>query len=254
MDTYMSLKVCCQPCCWEIKHNRPIRACMEHNIWWAMRRSARRRDELYVHSMWPHWPAPLRVICLARDYYYVITILLLYLNSLFYTCIKVRNRPLSAITYLRRALDRRTSVRCIDGLLSWGNRKPRYYYALSLDRQERWNLYQLLISVHLWHSTISMSMGSPLQQQDNIRRIRVYRNGDDNFFGKDFVLNPRQVRNYEAFLQRVTDHVQLNEAARVICTPVHGTRIRSLEDVQDRNDYVAVGHGKFKNIGYVCLI
>jgi archaellum component FlaF (FlaF/FlaG flagellin family) len=96
-------------------------------------------------------------------------------------------------------------------------------------------------------------MGSPLQQQDNIRRIRVYRNGDDNFFGKDFVLNPRQVRNYEAFLQRVTDHVQLNEAARVICTPVHGTRIRSLEDVQDRNDYVAVGHGKFKNIGYMTL-
>lgn len=84
-----------------------------------------------------------------------------------------------------------------------------------------------------------------------VRKIRLYRNGDENFIGKDFVLNPRQVRTYDRFLQTVTTHVGFGEAVRSIRTPRHGTVVRSLDDLESNHDYVAVGYGRFKNISYV---
>ena len=84
---------------------------------------------------------------------------------------------------------------------------------------------------------------------DHVKKIRLYRNGDDNFFGKDLVLNPRQIRTYDKLLQTVTNHVGLGQAARSIRTPAHGTVISSLEDFEDKHEYVVVGYGKFKPIG-----
>ena len=86
------------------------------------------------------------------------------------------------------------------------------------------------------------------------RKIRLYRNGDENFFGKTFVLNPRQIRSYDRLLETVTSHVGFGQAVRSIRTPRHGTVVQSIDDLEDQHDYVAVGIGRFKNIGYLQYI
>lgn len=85
---------------------------------------------------------------------------------------------------------------------------------------------------------------------EQTKKIRLYRNGDDNFFGKDFVLNPRQCRNYDSFLQIVTNHLQFGQAVRSIHTPIGGTEIMDIKTFRDKADYVAVGNGRFKKIPY----
>jgi len=85
------------------------------------------------------------------------------------------------------------------------------------------------------------------------RKIRLFRNGDENFFGKTLVLNPRQIRSYDRFLEEVTSYVGFGQAVRSIRTPRHGTMVHSLDDLEDQHDYVAVGIGRFRNIGYVNL-
>lgn len=83
------------------------------------------------------------------------------------------------------------------------------------------------------------------------RKIRMFRNGDENFFGKTLVLNPRQVRSYDRFLETVTSQVGFGQAVRSIRTPRYGSMVQSLDDLEDQQDYVAVGIGRFKNIGYI---
>jgi len=86
----------------------------------------------------------------------------------------------------------------------------------------------------------------------NTKKIRLFRNGDENFFGKTLVLNPRQIRSYDRLLETVTSHVGFGQAVRSIRTPRYGTMVHTLDDLEDQQDYVAVGIGRFKNIGYGC--
>lgn len=81
------------------------------------------------------------------------------------------------------------------------------------------------------------------------KRMKVFINGDSRFLGKDIVLNRRAVRTWDSFLQNVTQDLGNREAIRSICTPIGGTRVRSLEELQDRSNYVALGNGPFKKIG-----
>lgn len=88
-----------------------------------------------------------------------------------------------------------------------------------------------------------------LTESDRAKRFKVYRNGDLQYFGKDFVLNKRRIRTWESFLQNVTTDLKSNEAVRSIRTPTHGHVVRSLDDLKDNSQYVAVGNGRFKKIG-----
>jgi len=92
-------------------------------------------------------------------------------------------------------------------------------------------------------------MEMSLLEAEKAKKIRLYRNGDDNFFGKEIVVNRRQIRTYTAFLNVVTQHVAMSEQVRSIRTPNGGSVINTLEDLVDKSDYVAVGHGRFKKIG-----
>jgi len=83
------------------------------------------------------------------------------------------------------------------------------------------------------------------------RKIRLFRNGDENFFGKTLVLNPRHIRSYDRFLETVTSQLGFGQAVRSIRTPRHGTAVQSLDELEDQRDYVAVGIGRFRNIGCV---
>ena len=80
-------------------------------------------------------------------------------------------------------------------------------------------------------------------------KVRLYRNDDSTFFGKDFVLNRRQIRTFPAFLNAVTAHVGMPEQVHAVVTPRKGTQVATLGDLEDRKEYVAVGRKNFKNIG-----
>ena len=98
------------------------------------------------------------------------------------------------------------------------------------------------------------TMASSFAASTNTKKIRLFRNGDENFFGKTLVLNPRQIRSYDRLLETVTSHVGLGQAVRSIRTPRHGTIVQSLDDLEDQQDYVAVGIGRFKSIGYLLFL
>ena len=83
---------------------------------------------------------------------------------------------------------------------------------------------------------------------EKAKKIRMYRNGDDKFCGKQIVLNKRRIKTFDAFLSTVTSEVKYKEAARSIRTPNHGTRVVNLDDLQEENAYVVCGAGPFRRI------
>lgn len=80
--------------------------------------------------------------------------------------------------------------------------------------------------------------------------VTVYRNGDRNYPGKKLVVNRRQIRSFDAFLDKVTHEVQMKTAARAICTPTEGHKIKELDKIETGGAYVAVGPEHFKKLGY----
>jgi hypothetical protein len=87
----------------------------------------------------------------------------------------------------------------------------------------------------------------------DVKKIKLYRNGDENFYGKEMVFNRRQMRSIDQFLQTVTDHVEMDRAARSIHTPLHGHKIDNVDEISDKGEYVVVANGKFKKMEYVSL-
>jgi len=83
-------------------------------------------------------------------------------------------------------------------------------------------------------------------------KICVFRNGDRNYFGKPFVVPRRAVKDkgkeWELLLDRVTSHVGLNTAVRCLCTPVGGSEVKSVDELEHLKTYVAVSSGKFKKL------
>lgn len=82
-----------------------------------------------------------------------------------------------------------------------------------------------------------------------IKTVVVYRNGDEFFPGRRFVINPRQVSSFNSFLNTVTGGVEAPfGAVRNVYTPREGHRIQSLETLQHGEKYVAGGTERFKKI------
>ena len=90
-------------------------------------------------------------------------------------------------------------------------------------------------------------------ESERAKKIKLYKNGDPNFHGKDFVLNRRKLRTWDSFLNAATTGLKSNYPVRAICTPNHGHSVHSLEEMEDHKEYVAVGYGKFKKLGYIYL-
>lgn len=81
---------------------------------------------------------------------------------------------------------------------------------------------------------------------ERAKRIRVYKNGDEHFPGVTVTLGKRQVVKMKSLLDLVTQQTQAHEAVRRLCTPVGGTPVKTLDDVEDGATYVAVGTRRFK--------
>ena len=81
-------------------------------------------------------------------------------------------------------------------------------------------------------------------------RGKLYKNGDEYFGGRRFVINRRQLNNMDSFLEHATNGLKPSfGAVRNIYTPDGGTRVRNLEDIQSGKSYVAGGAESFRILG-----
>ncbi|KAK3793551.1 hypothetical protein RRG08_023868 [Elysia crispata] len=74
-----------------------------------------------------------------------------------------------------------------------------------------------------------------------------YVNGDKFFPGRKIVHNPKYFKDLPHYLDYLTDKLEPRFGAiRKICTPKHGHRVLSLQDIRENCDYVVVGAERFK--------
>jgi hypothetical protein len=78
------------------------------------------------------------------------------------------------------------------------------------------------------------------------KTIKLLRNGDEFYKGHKMVINSRKYRYFDVFLDDVSDTMNANfGAVRSIHTPIHGHRVKSLNELEDGKTYVAAGGGRF---------
>lgn len=88
------------------------------------------------------------------------------------------------------------------------------------------------------------------KQPKTAKNVTLYKNGDQYFGGRRFVINQRQLNNMDSFLEYATDALKPSfGAVRNIYTPESGTRIKSLEEIQSGRAYVVGGNENFRNLG-----
>lgn len=80
------------------------------------------------------------------------------------------------------------------------------------------------------------------------KKVYLYQNGTKNSDAKRFVVSERQVRDFGSFLNRVTSGLRAPAAVRNIYTPMHGTKVRSLDELVSGKYYVAGGSEQFKKV------
>jgi hypothetical protein len=79
----------------------------------------------------------------------------------------------------------------------------------------------------------------------------LLRNGDEFFNGRKVVINSRKYRYFDVFLDDISNSINASfGAVRNIHTPIHGHRIKSLEQIEDGKTYVANGGGRFVKLKY----
>ncbi|GAB6028168.1 hypothetical protein CHUAL_002374 [Chamberlinius hualienensis] len=95
-------------------------------------------------------------------------------------------------------------------------------------------------------------MGYVMYALPDIKRIYVYVNGDEYQSASNIIVHPRRIRNYEIFLRDLTEKLRPPfGAVRNVYTPVNGSRIRNLDDLENHQNYVAAGKEGFKKFDYI---
>lgn len=78
------------------------------------------------------------------------------------------------------------------------------------------------------------------------KTIKLLRNGDEFYRGQKVVINSRKYRYFDVFLDDLSDMMQARfGAVRNIHTPIHGHKVKSLDQIEDGKTYVASGAGRF---------
>ncbi|XP_047638785.1 doublecortin domain-containing protein 2C [Phacochoerus africanus] len=86
------------------------------------------------------------------------------------------------------------------------------------------------------------------------KTIVVYRNGDQFYVGRKFVLSRRRVATFEALLEQLTEQVQAPFGVRRLFTPTRGRPVRELDALQAGGKYVAAGRERFKKLDYIHIV
>ena len=95
---------------------------------------------------------------------------------------------------------------------------------------------------------------SDFQQQKSLsleygKTIKLLRNGDEFYRGQKVVINSRKYRYFDVFLDDISDSMNAQfGAVRNIHTPMNGHKIKSLDQFEDGQTYVASGNGRFKRL------
>lgn len=99
-----------------------------------------------------------------------------------------------------------------------------------------------------------MAKPSPAVGQESdpeVKNVQIFSNGDRFAPGRHVVLNTRQIRNFETFLDELTRILNpLHGAIRRLYTPVNGTPVEDTKDLREGAGYVAAGKEKFKKLSY----
>lgn len=81
--------------------------------------------------------------------------------------------------------------------------------------------------------------------------IKVFVNGDEYFSGCRCVVNSRYYRNFDMFLNYLTERLKPSfGAVRNIYTPINGHPVYKLEDFISKHKYVAAGNERFKKLEF----
>lgn len=80
------------------------------------------------------------------------------------------------------------------------------------------------------------------------RIIWVYRNGDPFYLGRKFIINPRYVPTFEAFMIQLNEGVPTPFGVRKLYTPSQGHMITDLPELQQGGRYVVAGREKFRKL------
>lgn len=82
---------------------------------------------------------------------------------------------------------------------------------------------------------------------DPVLHLRLYRNGDEFFPGKQVTVNRRQFRTFESWLTDLSNTMRLEKGAiRRVYTPNHGTRCDDFQDFAEGQSLVVAGQERFK--------
>ncbi|XP_074144171.1 doublecortin domain-containing protein 2C isoform X5 [Sminthopsis crassicaudata] len=82
------------------------------------------------------------------------------------------------------------------------------------------------------------------------RTILVYRNGDQFYVGKKFVINRRRVSSLESLMTQLNEKVAVPFGVRRLYTPYNGHLVQELEELQQGGRFVAAGREKFRKLDY----
>lgn len=87
-------------------------------------------------------------------------------------------------------------------------------------------------------------------------KIKVFRNGDRNHFGKQFVINRRYIHTFDDVLQTINEHGDFcTRRVKRLCTPTCGTEVRSIDSLKNMQNYIAVDvAGNFQLLSLVTFI
>lgn len=101
------------------------------------------------------------------------------------------------------------------------------------------------------HTTHSSLPSIEERSVTNAKRFKFCRNGDKNLGPKMVTCNEKKVRNFEKFLEQLTNDVKLNSGGSVyrVYTPRQGHRITDLEHFQEGECYVVAGKERFLPMG-----
>lgn len=83
----------------------------------------------------------------------------------------------------------------------------------------------------------------------NSFRIHIFKNGEEHYEGKRFVVNHRNYRNWEQFLADVSKSALKAGAVRKLFT-ANGTEIMTINELRDLQQYVASSGEAFINCNY----
>ncbi|KAI3383547.1 hypothetical protein SNEBB_005354 [Seison nebaliae] len=84
------------------------------------------------------------------------------------------------------------------------------------------------------------------------KSIKVLRNGDSYYRGKKIVVNQKKMRNWNVLLDELSDTLEAKfGAVRRLYTPINGTRVRHITDLEDKKIYIAAGNEKFRKLNYL---